>query len=165
MKRPQKKFNNGFGMIEVIVGLSVSSIMVLTFMASMLYIAKANSLSEGKLQASLYAREATEIAKDLERSDWSELSLVSCAYPIECHPEISGNSWMLAAGSESLGGGAYTRSISIEPVFRDQLTFPNKIVTTGGVIDPNTKKIITTVEWVHKDTTHTTTLETYVYNN
>src|SRR5581483_10297635 len=50
--------------------------------------------------------------------------------------------WSLASGTETING--YTRSIVISDVFRDAT---GKIVTTGGTLDPSTKKIVVTLSW------------------
>ena len=157
---------SGFGMIEVIVSMSIVAILLVSFTTLTIRTKRMSHANANELRATLYLQEVIEVAKDLEQSNWA-------AFPATCpppapqnyHPVIqtatSTNVWALAAGSELLDN-TYTRELTVEPVFRapDASTFPNEIVTAGGVCDENTKRVVGTILW----DTRTLTLETYVYN-
>ena len=156
--------NCGFGLIEVVISMGIAGILLIAFSTLVAETAKISRENARELRGALYVRELVEVAKDLEQSDWGEITDPTCASPSVCHPEISGSSWTLVAGQESFDDGLYTRSLTIENVRRDQLAFPNTIVPSGGVMDPDTKKIVATLTRTMPSGTKTTTLETYVYN-
>lgn len=154
---------SGFGMIEVIVSMSVVAILLVTFLTLTLRTIEITHANTAQLRANMYVRELIEIAKDLEQTNWAELP-ATCPAPAPevYHPVATASStWAFATGSELLDA-KFTRSLSLESVRRDPdpFTFPNTIVTTGGVCDENTKKIVAKIEW----DAQIMVLETYVYN-
>lgn len=155
--------NKGFAMVEAMISLVVVALIIVTFQSLITQSIKINKVNELELKANLYLREAIEITKDLEVSDWNQLIQPAC--DSACHPEIISNDWVLSAGEENNIDGTYTRNIRVRPVNRDQLAFPNQIVESGGVNDPNTKKVIVSIAWDNTLGPRNLTLETYVYNN
>ena len=158
------KKNKGFAMVEVIISLAIASVLVVAFQVLIVQAIKMATFSKNSFLATMYLREAIEVAKDLEQSDWAVFP-ATCppSAPQVYHPVDQGGSWGLAGGEESLEGGIYTRTIVVEPVFRSQLSFPNTIVFSGGVCDDDTKKVTATINWNDGTTPHTLNLETYVY--
>lgn len=160
MKRQQ-----GFGLIETLISLAVASMIVISFTSLFVYNLKVSNSNIKKIQANMYLQEAIEAFKDLEQSDWDAIANASCLQASPCYPDIQSNQWTIISGEEALDGGRYTRSVTIKEVHRDQSTFPNNIVQSGGHIDPNTKKITAQISWQNGfHQTETMELETYVYN-
>lgn len=158
-------FNDrGFGIIETIISIGLAVILLIGFTTLILQIIKTSQVNTSELKAMMYLQELIEISKDLEQSGWDELINPPCAAPLICHPEATLNTWTFTSGAESLDNGTYTRSLTIESVSRNQNTFPNEIVSNGGIDDPNTKKIIATIMWYDGLQTRNLMLETYVYN-
>lgn len=157
------KKNKGFALIEVLVSTAAGIIILVSFITLATQAKKISRSNSEKLRATLYLREAIEIAKDLEISNWNELSEPSCAAPVSCHPEISVSTWQFFANEETLDSGFFRRSLSIFPVYRNQLAFPNEIVLAGGVLDPDTKKITAAISWLDEFGAKTMNLETYVH--
>ena len=165
-KRQSTIFYKGFGIIEAVVGIALASMLLTAFMTLTVQTIKINRANINELKADMYLKELIEVAKDLEQSeDWSVITGYPCSDSLNqaCHPEISGGKWTLVPGTESLDNNMYSRSLTIADVNRNQIAFPNEIVASGGIFDPNTKKIIGEIRW--NDGTHSPmTLETYVYN-
>ncbi len=151
-----------FGMIEVLISLAIASIILVTFTSLNLYNIKISRANITKLKASMYLQELIEVSKDLEQSDWDAIVNSPCS--AACHPQIQGGAWVLISGAETLDSDVYTRSVKFEEVHLDQLAFPNTIVASGGIVDPNTKKSIAEISWNDCFQNRTLTLETYVYN-
>jgi prepilin-type N-terminal cleavage/methylation domain-containing protein len=156
------KKDKGFGLIEIIISIALVTIFLLTFTTLTLEAIKISQTNTKELKATMCLQELIEIAKDLEQSNWEEITNSNCYDPNVCHPEIQDNKWILVPGEENLDG--YQRSLSIEPVYRDQLSFPNIIVSNNGVLDPDTKKIVTKISWDDGFNPRSLILETYVYN-
>ncbi|TSD02491.1 MAG: hypothetical protein Athens071424_13 [Parcubacteria group bacterium Athens0714_24] len=166
MEKSSLNKKGGFGIIEVVVGITLASVFMTAFAALTVQTIKLNRANTNELKANIYLRELIEIAKDLEQSeDWNILTDYPCQESLGrvCYPKISSGKWILTTGAESLDNDIYNRSLTIADVYRNQLSFPNEIVASGGVSDPNTKKIIAKILW--SDGSHPPMiLETYVYN-
>jgi hypothetical protein len=153
----------GFMMVDVIVGIAISAVMLFAFSELLYQTIKLNSLDLASLKAQLYMNEVAEVSRELEHSQWTQLSNGTCTLSSPCHPEVQSGVWVLVPGAETLDG-VYTRSLYIEDVYRDQLIFPNTIVLSSGVLDPDTKKVIASVSWNASNIVQTMALETYAYN-
>lgn len=154
----------GFALIEAIVGIGIALTLLVTMTMLIVQATHISRAGKDRFIALLYLREAIEISKDLEQSNWDLIANAASVCATICHPEASSSAWTLVAGNETLDGGTYTRFIRAFPVFRNQLTFPNIIVESGGVFDPNTKKVSATIAWQNAAGPHTMSLETYIYN-
>ena len=159
----KERQNKGFGIIEAITGMAIASLMLLVFISLITYSIKVSKRNISEIKAIMHLQEAIEISRDLEVSNWSEIGKPGCASPSKCHIESVDNEWFLGAGSETLED-AYSRSISVENVLRNQLDFPNEITTGSGIIDPSTKKIVAEIIWDDGFGPRALNLETYVYN-
>lgn len=154
-------------MIEALVGIAVSSMFLMGFISLTLQSQMVARQNTKTLAATLALREAIEIARDLEKSDWDELTKAECESPDVCHPVTVASLWTLADNSELLDG-TIERSLSWEQVCRNQAAYPNEIVedpscTAPNVIDPSTRKITATVSYETKNGTKTSSLSAYVY--
>jgi len=90
-----------------------------------------------RLEAQTLVREAEEAVRIIRERDWQEIG-TNGLY----HPEVSGTSFVLATGSESING--FTRSLTIEDAYRDS----SGAIKSAGLADPSTKKITAEVSWV-----------------
>ncbi len=156
------KSRNGFLLIETVLGVAIALVFTVAFLASITASQKMSRKNTVDFVAALYLHEAVEAARDLEISDWSEFENPSCAAPAICRLGIASGAWTLAPGEETIDG-MFTRSLSISAVERDTLDFPNTIVETGGVTDPNTKRVNARISWTDNTGARVKTLETYVY--
>ena len=68
---------------------------------------------------------------------------------------VNPNKWVLTSGTETIG--IFTRRIVFDQVYRDS---NSNIVSSGGTLDNNTKKVTATVSWPEK----TLNLMTYLTN-
>lgn len=155
--------NGGFIIIEAVIGVVLASIFLTAFLALNAQAIKFNQANISNFEADMYLNELIEVTKDLEQSDWCELTKPICSSG-PCHPDSgSAPEWELLFGTESLESNKFNRSVIISEVYRNQLAFPNNIVTGLGILDPNTKKITAQITWV--DGSHSSIiLETYAYN-
>lgn len=152
----------GFALVEILVGIGITAVLLATFATLIVQSKKISRQSRDEFLALLYLREAVEITKDLEMSDWAEFENPDCQAPSVCHPAASGNVWKTFPDEETVGG-IFHRTISFSGVYRDPAGFPNEIVASGGTLDPNTKKITATIAWNNGSENRTRSLETYVY--
>src|SRR5204862_2087136 len=83
-------------------------------------------------------REAEDAARSYRDNDWNTFAVDGTF-----HPAVSGNAWILSPGAETVNG--YTRQIVITSAYRDA---NGNLVTSGGTLDPSTKKLAITVSWI-----------------
>ena len=158
--------NNGFAIVEALISVGIAASLVVTFTTFISKNIKVNYANTKEVKANFYLQELIEVARDLEQSDWSEITAPLCASPNICHTASSLGAWQFLAGAENLENKSYSRSVTIEDVYRSVSTFPNTIVDStipGAVLDPNTKKITATISWYDGFQNRSSTLETYVY--
>ena len=154
---------DGFVMVEALVGIVIASILLVTFTSLSSRAITLNRDNVNNFRANMYLKELIEITKDLEQSDWGEIK--DCN--IRCKPSQNGNTWGLAAIAdinnpddyENIDNKFFKRWIIVENVNRD---LNNKIAEFGNS-DDKTKKIIAHIEW-DDGTLHEMKLETYVYD-
>jgi len=149
--------NKGFSIIEAIVGITLAALLLVAFTALISQTIKINHANKSGLKATMYLQELIEIAKDLEQSNWIELSTTTCASG--CSANIDANEWKLTnPGDQNLEN--FTRNIFVNQVCR----LSGEIVdcSVGGAeVSTNTKKVIATIKW--NDGVNSSILETYVY--
>lgn len=151
---------DGFLLIDVLVGLFIATIITTAFIGSVVGAIRYASLQAKAVQAELLAIELLEVARELEISNWAELTTGACSVTgSTCHPSVVSGDWQLESGEESIGG--FTRSLSIEAVERDA----SFAITGTGTIDPGTWKVVASVVWNTYGSPHTLVLESYVYDH
>lgn len=134
-------------MVELLVAIafvavSASSIIVITTFNTKL--AKVN---EEKTRAILYASEYLEAIKQIS---WDDLSAGNHGLVIDT------DHWILQGTSQSLPDG-YTRQLTIANVYRESSTngvVHGKIVSSGGYLDPDSYRVMATVEWDSRSGVH-----------
>jgi prepilin-type N-terminal cleavage/methylation domain-containing protein len=154
--------NRGFGLIEVIVSLSIAAVLAISFFTLLIYSKSLSRHNLDVLKAELYLTEVAEQVRDIEHTSWSTLNTNSCESPAVCHIEESSGFWDILSGEEQIDS-SFKRKIYIEEVYRDQLSYT--IVDSGGALDVSTKKVVIEVAWTNVKGLHVRDLEIYVFEN
>ncbi|MBU1202792.1 hypothetical protein KKH39_01985 [Patescibacteria group bacterium] len=151
------KKTEGFSLMELLVVISFVSVMVFLILGVSNSNNKVKKLNEETTQAMFYASEALEAVKLMA---WDDIS--TGQYSVE----LTGDSWTLSSGSQLLDG-FYTRQIEVSDVYRANISNGHsygEIVSSGGYLDPDTKKAQVIVVWDSKSGhQETQTLETYLH--
>jgi len=155
LMRSQKPTKSaGFGIIEIIVAMSIMIIIAATGASTVLHSFSSNRLGGEETQATLFAQEGVEAVRSIKNQDWANLSMGTYGL------DNSGGTWTLSGSSET--EGKYTRQIVISQVQRDS---NGDIVDSGGTVDPDTLKATSQVDWEFTPTrNNTVTLVTYLSN-
>lgn len=130
-------FQFGQSLIEVLIALGLTAILLPALLTGLVASREGKAQEGQRLQATALLREAEDAVRSVRERNWNTF-----AQNGTFHPQISGSSWSLVAGAESVDG--YTRQIEISEVFRDQ-NF--NITESGGILDTSSKKIVSTVSW------------------
>lgn len=153
----------GFSIVEIIL---ITVIMGGTFVSifTLFSLALVNAgIRAQATTANFLAQEALEAARNFrDGTNWGTNGLATLTLSSDYHPTQTGApaQWTLAAGAETISG-VFTRKIVFREVQRDAA---DNIVTTGGTVDPDTRKATATVSWTERGRTHQVELQTYFTN-
>lgn len=154
MRRQKPSKLAGFGIIEIIVAMSIMIIIAATGASTVLHSFSANRLGGEETQATLFAQEGVEAVRSIKNQDWANLA--AGTYGLD----NSGGTWALLGSSDT--NGKYTRQIVVSQVQRDS---DGDIVESGGTVDLDTLKATSQVTWDFTPTrNNTVTLVTYLTN-
>jgi prepilin-type N-terminal cleavage/methylation domain-containing protein len=145
---------SGFGLIETIVAMSIFSIIAATGMSTVLHSYTINRLASDETEATLMAQEGIDAVRSIKNQGWNNPFIsdaLANACDTGCGVTAAGGSWEFQTGADT--ADAYTRTILVEDVLRDG---SGTIVTSGGTLDPDTKKITSTVTWDFSPTRNNT---------
>lgn len=146
----------GFSLLEIILAVAMFTIFATGISMVILGGYKTNRLGNELSIASLYASEGLEAARSIKNTGYANLSQTAGTGII---PGASG-SWQYSGTNNVLG--KFTRVIAVEQVQRDG---SGNIVQSGGTIDADTRRVVSTVNWNYDSTSpQSVSLQTYVTN-
>jgi prepilin-type N-terminal cleavage/methylation domain-containing protein len=154
-------FKKGFGLVEIIVAVFVFSIVLGSLIsASNMYISGAEENLKSTKGAYL-AEEGIEAVKITRDANWANISALSnnTNYYLYFDTSSSTNNIWKATSTASLIDSIFTRTFKLEAVYRDS---DGRITLSGGILDPNSKKVSVSISWPSKSTTTTKVLSTYI---
>ncbi|MBI3282844.1 type II secretion system protein [Candidatus Curtissbacteria bacterium] len=170
-----QKIQAGFTFVELVIVMGLALVFLLGT-SSLFYLAiRSSSKASFASQARALAQEGIEAViaiRDIGGADWdwSNTPLITAAGEYY-QPFLSTSTWKLGnklnaspAAKLSPPDDAFTRTVKIESVQRAVgCGLPIcSIVTAGGTVDVNTKKITVIVSWSEDDGAHNLTIENYL---
>src|SRR6266480_4563287 len=135
-----KNLQSGQSLIELLVTMGIAAIIFPALMTGLVATRNGKAQQIQRTQAVALLKETQEIIRVVRENNWSYVGNLSENDIV--HPVASGNTWVFANGSE-LVTTTLTRQIVAHNVYRNNGT----IVTSGGTLDPSTKKLVTTISW------------------
>lgn len=127
----------GQSLIELLIAIGLTAILLPALLTGIVSSREGKAQEAERLEALGLLREANEAVRNVREKGWSNIATNGSYYPT-----ISGSTWTLTSGTQTIGN--FTRSVTIESVQRNPA---GAIVTAGGTVDPGTKKISTQVNW------------------
>lgn len=125
-------------MIELLVAFGLAAVLLPAFMTGIMTTREGRAQQPQRMIANNYLREAVEAVRSVREKGWSTFA-VDGTY----HPVVNNGKWTLVANNETTSDG-FVRSIVISDAQRNS---SGNIVTSGGTVDPSTKKVTSTVSW------------------
>lgn len=159
MFNKMRKFNfkNGFGLIEVIVGVAIISVSFLGLMSVANLSFKILQKSSNNIKAGFLLEEGAEAVKIMRDSGWSNISSLSNG--VNYYLNFNGATW-LTTTTPVYADNIFERKFVLSDVYRDT----NDDIATSGAIDTGTKKITISVSWKEGGNTATQSFSTYITN-
>jgi len=156
----------GFGLLEIVIASAIVSITLFSLSFVFVLSARLEAQSISKVRANFLAEEGLEAMRFLRDKGW-DANLGSLSAGINYYLSFATTTadWSIGMPYPGFIDGFFSRRVTVEAVNRDS---SDDIVTSGGVLDPNTKKINIEVSWSSYGATTTATLSTYlsdVFNN
>jgi type II secretory pathway pseudopilin PulG len=144
-KSPSK--NLGFSLIELVVAIGLFAVTIPALYAGYAASREGKPQQEQRVEAVTYIQEIVEALRVVRERGWEEFAVNGVF-----HPVVVGYTWELASGPQTING--FTRQLLIEDVYRDA---GGTVVTSGGTLDPSSKRVTITVAW---QTPFTSSIET-----
>lgn len=132
------KNKKGQSLVEILIAMGLMAVFLPALLTGFVASREAKPQKAKRFDASQLIREAEEAVISAKESSWDNVSTNGTFYPVE-----SGNEWDLTSGTESTPEG-FLRSITISDVQRN---INGDIVTSGGTVDPATKRLDISVSW------------------
>lgn len=146
--------NKGASIIEILVVIAILAVTLTALLGLANFSLSVQGLVRQTTQAKGLAQEAMEAVRSIrDNGGWSQIINGS-------HGLAASAGYWSFSGTENIING-FTRTISISDVQRDA---SSNVVESGGVVDPDTKKITVTVSWSERGRPHDIELITYLTN-
>lgn len=150
----------GFSIVEILVAVFIIAIALTGLSGLSSFSLRASLLSKQTAQANSVAQETLESLRNFrDGTYWSANGLGALAVGVDYYPQKTGSpaKWQLVQGTETTG--IFTRKIILSNVQRDA---NDNIVGSGGISDPQTKKVVAAVSWQERGKSHEVELTTYL---
>lgn len=152
----KNKFKAGLSLVEVVIASAIILLLSLTLISANLAYLKTSKTNQKVIKATYLIEEGIEAVNFIKNNNWNDLGTVGTSYYLNWN----GLTW-LPTTTKSLISGTYERRFFTEDVNRDS---SGDIVTEGGVVDPNTRKLTVEVVWTDISTT-TKAISRYLIKN
>ena len=159
--KKQSKFNNGFSLVEILVGVSIICVSLLLIVNLETGISKIGYGSMARVQAGMLAEEGITAVRNIRNSSWQNINTLNNNVPYRLYWDQAGKTWQ-ATTSATLIDGQFDRTVTFYAVNRDSTSFD--IVQSGGAVDYGTRGFIVNVSWLDNNGTSTRSLTSYIYN-
>ncbi len=146
-------------LIEGVVAAGLALTVIMGAIASFSYLYRLAINNTASTQAAFLEEEGLEAARILRDNGWAA-NIASQTSGAKVYLHFNGTTWV-ATSTNIYIDRTFERTIIFADVYRDG----NKvIVSSGGTIDPQTKKVTASVAWSARGVTTTRSLSTYLAN-
>ena len=146
-------------MIEVVITASVFLVVILGLAGTYAIAVKASLENVTKVKATFLEEEGLEAVRLMRDLSWAD-KIATQVTGVPFYLVFDGATWTAVATSDFIGG-IFERKITLTDVYRDS---SQNIVSSGGTLDPNIKKVTSAVSWFSRGATTTRSLSTYLTN-
>jgi prepilin-type N-terminal cleavage/methylation domain-containing protein len=159
--KKQLKLNKGFSLVEILIGSSIICVSLILIVNLETGISKMGFNSMKRVQAQMLAEEGVTSIRNIRNSSWQNISVLNNDVPYRLYWDQIINTWT-ATTSVVLIDNSFDRTVTFSAVNRDVATFD--VVSSGGVVDNDTRKFVVDVSWLDTNGTSTRSISSYIYN-
>ncbi|MEY4731198.1 MAG: hypothetical protein RL681_144 [Candidatus Parcubacteria bacterium] len=141
----------GQSLVEVLIAIAVGIIMVIGAITAIVP-ALRNQGGTVRLQVAVgLGKELMDTTRVFAESDWHNISALSTSSASHYYLNSTSSPFSVRAGDESVvvGTTTYVRYFSVDEVWRDS---NGMIVSSGGTLDPSTRKVTVAYSWIGRPT-------------
>lgn len=154
--------SRGIGLVEILIVTAVLGVGLLAVISFLIYSRGVTFQVARTTEATTLAEEGIEAVRVMRDESWNtNIATLDAATPATYYPVISSDKWTLTTTDPGPINNLYTRTIVVEQVGRDGA---DEILSSGGTIDPNTKKVTSTVTWTENGRNKQVQLVAYITN-
>lgn len=153
-----KNNKSGFGLLEIIVGITLISISVFGITSASAVSLRAMDDALNNVKASFLLEEGVEVVKMLRDTSWS-LNIAPLVSGNSNYLNFNGLNWQTTSLNTFIDD-RFERKFVLENVLRDV----NYDIADSGVLDANTKKFTVSVSWQEREGTTTKQISGYITN-
>jgi len=135
-------WQTGQSLIELILVMALSVIIFPALLTGIVSSRQGKAQQAQRTQAVYLLNETADAVRSIREKGWTAFAVNGTF-----HPEISGTSWVLATGSAVVND--FNQQVVIKDVNRDSA---GAIVSSGGLLDPSSKKIDISISWNYPNT-------------
>lgn len=157
MNKKNKKYclhRRGFGLIEIVVGVSILSIFLVGIGSVAQRSLLASRLSLQETKANFLLEEGSEVMRFFRDTAWVNIGGLSTT---TTYYLAYGSGWATTTTANKVDG-IFTRTIAVADVKRDA----NDDIASTGTYDAGTKKITVTISWQNGLATSTKSVQFYL---
>jgi len=152
--------SRGFTLVEAVISSAIALVVILGVTSAFTEALRASSNNAAYVQASFLQEEGVEAVRFLRDDSWS-VNIATEQVGTPFYLTYNGTTWK-ATSTAAYIDGKFLRTVTLDSVNRDNTS--QDIVTSGGTLDANTKKVTVTVAWYDRGATTTRNLQTYLTN-
>lgn len=159
-RRTFQKATRGFTLVEALIASAVALVVILGVTSAFTQGLRASSNNTAHVQAAFLEEEGLEAVRLLRDDSWNtNIATQSAGVPF--YLTYNGTTWR-ATTTAAYIDGRFFRAVTLDNVNRDNSS--QDIVSSGGTLDANTKKVTVSVSWYEHGATTTRSLQTYLTN-
>lgn len=151
----------GFSLVEILIGSGIICLSLILIINLETGISKLGFGSMSRVQAGMLTEEGSAAIKNMRNISWQKIATLNNNTPYRLLWDQGDGSWKTTTYA-SLIGGKFDRTITFYPVNRDVNTF--NVVSSGGGLDPGTRKFVVSVTWNDGSGTSTRSITSYTHN-
>ena len=145
---------SGQSILEVILASAIFIIIAVQLIGILLQSFQTAGIGNDETAATQYAAEGLDAVRDIRNQSFALLATTTGK-----GVATSTAGWIFSGTSTTFG--KFTRAIIVSSTFRNA---SGSIVASGGTLDPNTERIISTVSWLRASNNESVTLSSYLTN-
>lgn len=156
------KLKKGFGMVEVIIASAIMGAVIVSVISVYHSLAEISLQNTPHIQSSFLLEEGVELVKVMRDTSWASIasSTVDTAYYLGWTRTSSPTAVATSSPNNLLDLNIFTRTVTFSNVNRDT---DFNIVSSGGTLDPYSRKATIQVSWPTDKGTTTKSVETYIF--
>jgi Tfp pilus assembly protein PilV len=156
----QIQSSQGYSLVEVLLGVSLISIIVISFSTYYVRALRVSTMTTQHIQSSFLLEEGVNAVKTLRDRSWKTyIKPLSTSTTYYLSWTTSG--WVTTTTPQWVEQ-TFLRSFVVQDLFRD--TISDDITSSGGVYASTSKRVSFTVAWLNQQGTSTESIDTNISN-